>query len=333
MKIGIISDIHEDSRSLETAIRILEKKNCDELVCLGDIVGFDVLYYRYLSKRDAARCVALIRDNCRYVVAGNHDFFAARRIPASNGMFPFPKDWYELDFRERERLGKGKVWLFEHQELSSLLNQKEKDFLESLPEHIVVEFDRQRILFSHSTLSRPDRHSRMAAGEFLGFPGTFPVSGVASLPARFFGAPASQRNRQGDRARFFVSSFPHVSYSPGSGTIYQPLYGEQREQERPRGPGSGEHDGGGNTVEIEEVPDRLFPMKKLAERINGKRFFLNIVLPTLLTIGFFIVLIFRFIIPYFEQNMLNQKKEMIRELISSSVSIAVRFRQRKPPGN
>jgi predicted phosphodiesterase len=150
MKIGVISDIHEDSRSLETAIRILEKKNCDELVCLGDIVGFDVLYYRYLSKRDAARCVALIRDHCRYVVAGNHDFFAARRIPASNGMFPFPKDWYELDFRERERLGKGKVWLFEHQELSSLLNRKEKDFLESLPEHIVVEFDQKRILFSHS---------------------------------------------------------------------------------------------------------------------------------------------------------------------------------------
>ncbi len=60
-------------------------------------------------------------------------------------------------------------------------------------------------------------------------------------------------------------------------------------------------------------------------RFNVKRFFLTIVLPTLLTIGLFILLIFRFIIPYFEQNMLNQKKVMIRELISSSVSIADTF--------
>jgi len=61
-------------------------------------------------------------------------------------------------------------------------------------------------------------------------------------------------------------------------------------------------------------------------RFNIKRFFLTTVLPTLLTIGLFMLLIFRFIIPYFEQNMLNQKKAMIRELISSGVSIADTFR-------
>jgi signal-transduction protein with cAMP-binding, CBS, and nucleotidyltransferase domain/PAS domain-containing protein len=67
-------------------------------------------------------------------------------------------------------------------------------------------------------------------------------------------------------------------------------------------------------------------------RINVKRFFLTIILPTLLTIGLFVLLIFRFIIPYFEQNMLNQKKEMIRELISSSVSIADTFRRQALAG-
>ena len=67
-------------------------------------------------------------------------------------------------------------------------------------------------------------------------------------------------------------------------------------------------------------------------RINIKRFFLTIILPTLLTIGLFVLLIFRFIIPYFEQNMLNQKKEMIRELISSSVSIAETFRRQALAG-
>ncbi len=67
-------------------------------------------------------------------------------------------------------------------------------------------------------------------------------------------------------------------------------------------------------------------------RINVKRFFLTIILPTLLTIGLFILLIFRFIIPYFEQNMLNQKKAMIRELINSSISIAATFRQQALAG-
>jgi signal-transduction protein with cAMP-binding, CBS, and nucleotidyltransferase domain/PAS domain-containing protein len=67
-------------------------------------------------------------------------------------------------------------------------------------------------------------------------------------------------------------------------------------------------------------------------RINVKRFFLTIVLPTLLTIGLFVLLIFRFIIPYFEQNMLNQKKEMIREMVSSSVSIADTFRRQALAG-
>ena len=67
-------------------------------------------------------------------------------------------------------------------------------------------------------------------------------------------------------------------------------------------------------------------------RINGKRFFWTIILPTLLTIGLFMLLIFRFIIPYFEQNMLEQKKEMIREVVSSSVSIAVTCRQQALAG-
>ena len=57
-------------------------------------------------------------------------------------------------------------------------------------------------------------------------------------------------------------------------------------------------------------------------RLNIRRFFLTIILPTLLTIGLFILLIFRFIIPYFQQNMISQKKEMIRELISGTISIA-----------
>jgi signal-transduction protein with cAMP-binding, CBS, and nucleotidyltransferase domain len=67
-------------------------------------------------------------------------------------------------------------------------------------------------------------------------------------------------------------------------------------------------------------------------RIDGKRFFLTIILPTLLTLGLFVLLIFRFIIPYFAQNMLEQKKAMIREVVSSGISIAATCRQQALAG-
>jgi predicted phosphodiesterase len=150
MKIGIISDIHEDVVRLSEAIRLLEQNNCDELVCLGDITGFDVLYYRYLSTRSASRALAIIRENCRYVVAGNHDLYAIRKLPNCNGAFTFPPNWYALDYDERERLSNKKVWLFEQQELPSLLNTNEREYLHSLPDHVIFEVDQKRILFSHS---------------------------------------------------------------------------------------------------------------------------------------------------------------------------------------
>lgn len=150
MKIGIISDIHEDVVRLSEAVSLLEKNNCDELVCLGDITGFDVLHYRYLSSRSASRALAIIRENCRFVVAGNHDLYAIRKLPNCNGAFTFPADWYALDYEERERLGNNKVWLFERQELPSLLNADGREYLHSLPDHLIIEADEKRILFSHS---------------------------------------------------------------------------------------------------------------------------------------------------------------------------------------
>lgn len=67
-------------------------------------------------------------------------------------------------------------------------------------------------------------------------------------------------------------------------------------------------------------------------KINFKKFFLTIILPTLITIGLFVFLIFIYIIPYFEQSMLDGKKEMIRELVNSSISIAAKYEQESSMG-
>ena len=66
-------------------------------------------------------------------------------------------------------------------------------------------------------------------------------------------------------------------------------------------------------------------MSALLRKINLKKYFQNIILPTLLTIGLFVVLIFAYIIPSLERNMLNSKKEMIRELVTSVNGIASKY--------
>jgi predicted phosphodiesterase len=150
MKIGIFSDVHEDAERLRQVLRALEKRGVGEIACLGDIVGFDVLHYRHISTRSASYCLDLVRANCRWVVAGNHDLFAIRKLPDVNGCFAFPEDWYGLDFAERQRLGREQVWLFEHRELPALLTARDRDYLHSLPPFQVAELDGRRVFFSHA---------------------------------------------------------------------------------------------------------------------------------------------------------------------------------------
>ncbi len=150
MRLGIITDLHEDALHAGEALRLLERANCDEIACLGDISGFDALHYKYFDSRNASECISMIKGNCKYVVAGNHDLYSIRKTPSNNGFFNFPENWYDLDFSERKNLSNNKIWLFEHQELSALLTKSDKEYVASLPEFIIADIDNTKILLSHS---------------------------------------------------------------------------------------------------------------------------------------------------------------------------------------
>lgn len=56
-------------------------------------------------------------------------------------------------------------------------------------------------------------------------------------------------------------------------------------------------------------------------RTHWRRFSLRIVLPTLLTLGLFLLTVFGFVLPAMRQSLLERKREMIRELTNSAWSI------------
>lgn len=149
MKIAIITDIHEDKKRLDKTFKILESQNVDQIICLGDMVGFCVPFYPYLNSRDSNYVVDMIRQNCSDVVIGNHDLFALKKIPSNPLFFNYPENWYELEFDVRKKMSKEKIYLYEHNELSTLLSKRNLDYLDTLPEYIFKDINGDRVLLSH----------------------------------------------------------------------------------------------------------------------------------------------------------------------------------------
>ncbi len=64
MRIAIISDIHANLEALEAALADIETQHIDEVLCLGDVVGYGV---------NPNECLDLVRRKCPIVLLGNHD--------------------------------------------------------------------------------------------------------------------------------------------------------------------------------------------------------------------------------------------------------------------
>jgi predicted phosphodiesterase len=61
---AIISDIHSNLEALTKAFELIDQESVNEIVCLGDIVGYGA---------NPNECVSLVRERCRTVLRGNHD--------------------------------------------------------------------------------------------------------------------------------------------------------------------------------------------------------------------------------------------------------------------
>lgn len=68
MRLGVISDIHSNLEALTTTLEILQTENVDEVICIGDIVGYGA---------NPNECIDLVRRHCSVGLLGNHDLAAA----------------------------------------------------------------------------------------------------------------------------------------------------------------------------------------------------------------------------------------------------------------
>ena len=72
MRVAIVSDIHGNRQAFEAVLDSIEASTCEEMWCLGDLVGYGA---------DPDACVALARAHAAICLAGNHDMGVRGDLP------------------------------------------------------------------------------------------------------------------------------------------------------------------------------------------------------------------------------------------------------------
>jgi predicted phosphodiesterase len=72
MRLAIVSDIHGNRHAFDAVLDAIEASGCEEMWCLGDLVG-------YGAEPDA--CVELARRHAAVCLAGNHDLGVRGDLP------------------------------------------------------------------------------------------------------------------------------------------------------------------------------------------------------------------------------------------------------------
>jgi predicted phosphodiesterase len=72
MRIAVIADVHANLAALNAVLADIERRDVGEIVCLGDIVGYNA---------QPRECIRLVGERCDVVVKGNHDVACVNASP------------------------------------------------------------------------------------------------------------------------------------------------------------------------------------------------------------------------------------------------------------
>ncbi len=126
--IAVISDIHSNSLALERVLEDIKKRNVDDIVCLGDVVG----YYTHPNE-----CIELVRNKVSTCIAGNHDMGLIDTSVAFN-----------FNSMAVEALNYEK----------SIITEENRKWLESLPLSLVIGRFRKTIKLVHGSPDDPFKY-------------------------------------------------------------------------------------------------------------------------------------------------------------------------------
>ncbi len=121
MRYAVISDIHGNLEALVTVLREIQDRHLNEIICLGDIVGYGA---------NPDEVTEIVRNEARYVVRGNHDD-AVFNIASFDMINPYAKAAITYT--------------------RGLLSEQNSEWLKSLP--LTQKFD--DVLLVHSSPSDP----------------------------------------------------------------------------------------------------------------------------------------------------------------------------------
>lgn len=71
MKYGLISDIHGNLEALEAVLVALKEYQLDQILCLGDVIGYGP---------NPNECIELVREHAAICLIGNHDEASLGRV-------------------------------------------------------------------------------------------------------------------------------------------------------------------------------------------------------------------------------------------------------------
>ncbi len=121
--VAIISDVHANLEALTAVLKETEALGVKRVFFLGDAVGYGP---------DPDSCVEIIREQCQYAVAGNHDW-------AVLGLTPL--DYFNTDAREAAE------WT------ASVITEQTRQYLRSLP--LSCSLSKEGLFLVHSTPKDP----------------------------------------------------------------------------------------------------------------------------------------------------------------------------------
>jgi len=188
MRALIVSDIHANLAAFKAVLGDPRAEH-DLVICLGDLVGYGP---------DPDECVALARESCDVIVAGNHDLAATGRMDLS-------------DFSNHAR--RAMEWTISH------LSSNSRDALEKLPSTIHYE----NLLISHGSPADPVWGYILsledAVDAFSSFPDPICFFGHTHIPSAFIAPDTYPAQKRGLFAESQSKSRIDIRYGQSGETI------------------------------------------------------------------------------------------------------------------